>query len=228
MPKFATAVCFIALAGLTGCSSTMRTYINTLQLAFNPGADVSLSPAQLANRQHDALYATVGGLPRAVLGLAFVEHGQQKWQSADNAMLVLEQGRLVKTTGFANDLLYLAATADDPLKQPMTAIQPGQQWQSYSDWSLGDSSGSAQQYVITAIAVQPLELLQQQFATKYVTEQVSFANGDTALNEFWFELKSGRLLKSKQQLAPDWPQVELIHISTAARLAGIVAQGQSK
>ena len=129
MPKFATAVCFIALAGLTGCSSTMRTYVNTLQLAFNPGADVSLSPAQLANRQHDALYATVGGLPRAVLGLAFVEHGQQKWQSADNAMLVLEQGRLVKTTGFANDLLYLAATADDPLKQPMTAIQPGQQWQ---------------------------------------------------------------------------------------------------
>ena len=182
MPKFATAVCLIALTGLTGCSSTMRTYINTLQLAFNPGADVSLSPAQLANRQHDALYATVGGLPRAVLGLAYVEQGQQKWQSADNAMLVLEQGRLVKTTGFANDLLYLAATADDPLKQPMTAIQPGQQWQSYSDWSLGDSSGYAQQYVITAIAVQPLELLQQQFATKYVTEKVSFDNGDTALN----------------------------------------------
>lgn len=228
MPKLATTVCLIALAGLTGCSSTMRTYINTLQLAFNPGADVSLSAEQLASRQHDALYAKVGGLPRAVLGLAFVEHGQQKWQSADSAMLVLEQGRLVKTTGFANDLLYLAATADDPLKQAMTAIQPGQQWQSYSDWSSGDRSGYAQHYVITAIAVQPLELLQQQFATKHVTEQVSFANGDTALNEFWFELKSGRLLKSKQQLAPDWPVVELIHISTAARLAGIVAQGSGK
>lgn len=225
MYKLTTGVCFFALLSLSGCSSTTRTYIDTLKLAFNQGPDVSLSNDQLANRRTDALYATVGSLPRAQLELAYVEHDQYKWRSADNAMLILQHGRLIKTTGFANDLLFMTATQDDPLKQGMAAIQPGQQWQAYTDWSVADETGYKVQFIITAAAVEQLELLNQQFATKHVTEQATFANGDTAINEFWFELKSGRLLKSKQQIAPFWQEVELIHISTAARLAGIVSQG---
>lgn len=228
MPKLATAVGFIAVLGLTGCSSTMRTYVDTLQLAFNQGADVSLSNEQLANRRTDALYATVGGLPRAQLELMYVEHGQYKWRSADNAMLILQHGRLVKTTGFTNDLLFMTALQDDPLKQNIAAIQPGQQWQAYTDWAVANETGYPVQFVIKAVAEVPLELLNQQFSTKRVTEQVTFANGDSANNEFWFDLQSGSLLKSKQQIAPFWPSVELIHISTAARLAGIVAQGSNQ
>ena len=225
MSKLGTGVCLLALLSLTGCSSTTRNYIDTLKLAFNQGADVSLSNEQLADRQTDALYATVGNLPRAQLELAYVEHGQYKWRSADNAMLILQHGRLIKTTGFVNDLLFMTDASDDPLKQPMAAIQPGQQWQSYTDWAADHETGYKVQFTITAVAEEQLELLNQQFATKHVTEKAIFANGDSATNEFWFELKSGRLLKSKQQIAPMWPEVELIHISTAARLAGIVSQG---
>src|SRR3990167_2880528 len=89
---------FLALASLVGCSSTFRTYTQTLELAFNSGDGASLTKAELAARESDVLYAKVGSLPNAVLVLAYLEHGQYKWVSADEAMLVLEKGRLVKTT----------------------------------------------------------------------------------------------------------------------------------
>jgi hypothetical protein len=54
---------------------------------------------------------------------------------------------------------------------------------------------------------------------------VTFANGQTAINQFWFDLNSGWLLKSRQTIEPLWPEVELVHISTAGRLLGVVKKG---
>lgn len=228
MPKLAAVFYSFACLSLVGCSNTVRTYVDTLNLAFNPGEGATLTEEQLANRKADALYATVGTLPRAQLALAYIEHGQHKWISADHAFLVLEHGRLVKTTGFDNDLLFIKGTEADPLKLQITEIRPGQQWQGTADWAARQETGYKVSYEITKITVDKLELLNKQFDTKVVTERVTFSNGETATNIFWFDLNSGRLLKSKQQIASFWPQVELVHISSAARLAGIIKPGSSK
>jgi hypothetical protein len=63
-------VCF-ALLSLVGCSSTFRTYTQTLELAFNPGEGAILTKAEVAARDSDVLYAKVGSLPNAILVLAF-------------------------------------------------------------------------------------------------------------------------------------------------------------
>lgn len=216
---------YFSLASLVGCSSTFRTYTQTLELAFNPGEGASLTKAELAARDSDVLYAKVGSLPNAVLVLAFIEHDQYKWLSADEAMLVLEQGRLVKTTGFKNNLLYMSDTSSDPLKQKMVKIQAGQGWQSLTDWSEQSESGVLIRYEILDTEINELELLGHNFQTKLVTEQVTFPNGQTSINQFWFDLKTGWLLKSRQTIEPLWPEVELVHISTAGRLLGVVKKG---
>lgn len=228
MRKFAIIVALTALANLTACSSTFRSYSQTLKLAFAPGEGATLSKAELASRDGDALYAKVGTLPNAVLGLAYLENGQQKWISADDAMLILENGRLVKSTGFQNDLLFQKALSQDPLTQKMVSIQVGQNWKSLADWSQGFETGYVTQYEIVEVNVVQLELLEHSFQTKLVTEEVVFANGKQAVNQFWFELNSGLLIKSRQTLSPFWPEVELVHISTAGRLLGIRNQGNKK
>lgn len=225
MHKFIRLFVFFALVSLVGCSSTFRTYTQTLELAFNPGDGASLTKAELAARESDVLYAKVGTLPNAVLVLAYLEHGQYKWVSADEAMLVLEKGRVIKTTGFENDLLYLSDAALDPLKQKMAKIQEGQAWQSRTDWSGNAESGHLMSYKILHTEVTSLDLLEYRFQTKLVTEQVTFSNGDTAINQFWFDLNSGWLLKSRQSIAPFWPEMELVHISTAGRLLGVIKKG---
>ncbi|MBY0418600.1 MAG: YjbF family lipoprotein, partial [Pararheinheimera sp.] len=55
--------------------------------------------------------------------------------------------------------------------------------------------------------------------------QVTFSHGQTAINQFWFDLNRGWLLKSRQTVAPSWPEVELVHISTAGRLLGVIKKG---
>lgn len=216
---------FFTLASLVGCSSTFRTYTQTLELAFNSGKGVSLTKQELASRTVDALYAKVGALPNAVLVLEYIEHGQYKWVSADDAMLVLEKGRLVKTTGFENDLLYLSNTELDPLKQSMAKIQVGQSWQGRTDWSARSETGHLVSYEVVNTEVTSLNLLDYRFQTKLVTEQVTFADGKTAINQFWYDLNSGWLLKSRQTIASSWPEVELVHISTAGRLLGVIKKG---
>ncbi len=52
--------------------------------------------------------------------------------------------------------------------------------------------------------------------------------GELAINQFWFDLSSGLLLKSRQTIAPFWPEVELVHISTAGRLLGVIKKGSLK
>lgn len=225
MYRLLLLVVYMSLVGLVGCSSTFRTYTQTLELAFNPGDGVRLTKAELASRDSDVLYAKVGALPNAVLVLAFIEHGKYKWLSADDAMLVLDDGRLTKTTGFENDLLYMSDTSSDPLKQKMSKIQTGQLWQSFTDWSERSESGVLLHYEILNTEISELELLGHNFQTKLVTEQVTFADGQTAINQFWFDLKTGWLLKSRQTIAPLWPEVELVHISTAGRLLGVVKKG---
>lgn len=219
---------FCALVCLAGCSSTIRTYSDTLKLAFVPSDGAILTKAELAVRKADALYAKVGALPNAVLGLAFIEHGQYKWVSADEAMLILENGRLVKTTGFENNLLYQSDTALDPLKQGMTQIQTGQAWKSITDWSGKSETGHITSYEIINTEVTSLDLLDHSFQTKLVTEEVRFSNGELAINQFWFDLRSGLLLKSRQTIAPFWSEVELVHISTAGRLLGVNKKGSLK
>jgi len=218
---------YIALVSLAGCSSTFRTYTQTLELAFNSDEGVSLTNAELSARDRDVLYAKVGSLPNALLVLAFIEHGQHKWLSADDAMLVLEDGRLVKTTGFKNNLLYMSDRSSDPLKQKMTKIQAGLSWQSITDWSEHSESGSKTEYEVLHTEISELELLGHNFQTKLVTEQVKFPDGQTSVNQFWFELKTGWLLKSRQNIGPLWPEIELVHISTAGRLLGVVKKGSA-
>ena len=225
-----TAV-FLALATtlvLSGCSSTVRTYTDTLKLAFTQGEDAFLTKAELAERDADALYAKVGTKPTAVLGLAFLEHGQQKWLSADEAMLVIEKGRIVKTTGFSNNLMFQSNKAQDPIKQTMVKVNQGQRWISYTDWSENNETGYQSGYEIIQVEVTGLDLLEHSFQTKLVTEQVTFADGSTAINLFWYDLNSGYLLKTKQTIAPFWPELELTFVSSAGRLLGIRNAGNRK
>lgn len=203
---------------LSQCSGTTKGYQDTLSYVFFPPAGVQLSRADLAKRPYDSLYAKVGNLPQAVLVLAYDEQGQQKWLSADRALLILQQGRLVKTTGFALNLAFTVNQGIDPLSKPLAQIQVGDQFERLLDWSAPQQTSQLQKLTIISIEPVQLELLQQQFDAVLVQEEVTFADQSTAINQFWFERRSGRLLQSLQQAAAFAPVMKLTHISSAFKL----------
>jgi hypothetical protein len=195
----------------------MNAYADAVKYVLFPSPDVQLSETELAKRSYDSLYAKVGDLPQAVLVLAFIEDDQHKWVSADRAMLVTKSGRIVKTTGFARSLLFSKNNGHDPLSLGLRQLKVGQQFERTSDWTDNSKTGYLQQFKIQNLSQVSLNLLQKNFACTLVEEEVIFPNNSSFINQFWFESRTGVLLKSRQKTAHFTDIIELTHISTAFR-----------
>ncbi|MBU1309315.1 MAG: YjbF family lipoprotein [Gammaproteobacteria bacterium] len=218
-PFFAAGV----LLALSACSGTYNSYLDTLQLAFTTPDDVELSLQQVREARSDLMYVRHGERSQAAMALLRLEAGQHKWVSADNALLIMQQGRIVRTVGFSNDLLYLTNTQADQLRQP-EAINPAIEWLRLADWQNGEY-GYALSSRFSVQPNQPLRYFGHSFNTTQITEQVSYVSPANYLrldkqwqNTFWFDSQTGTLLKSVQQLAPFAERFEMTYISRIARL----------
>lgn len=212
----------ICLSLLTACAGTYRAYIDTLSYAFSPPSDAELTLEQVRASASDLLYVRNGERPQAVMALAYIERGQQKWLSADKALLVLANGRIVRTSGFSHDLLYTSNLEADPLKLAVPELNRAQ-WRRLTDWQQGEYG-----YLIESdFIVGERELLtieQQTVMTIKVTERARMETQSHFLrfdgewqNEYWFAADSGLLLKTRQQVAPYAELMELLFISRFAR-----------
>ncbi|WP_156420303.1 YjbF family lipoprotein [Rheinheimera sp. EpRS3] len=213
----------LVLLALTACAGTYHSYIDTLKLAFADTPDAELSLAEVQQSQYDLLYVRHGERAQAVMVLMHLEAGQHKWVSADNAMLIMEQGRLVRTLGLENDLLHLTNTINDPVRR-IASIRPDNTWLRLADWHNGEY-GYALRSRFEVIPAQQLTVFQQQLNTTLVVEHVKYEDSANYLrfdgnwqNYFWFDSESGTLIKSEQTLSPFLQPITMTYASRIARL----------
>jgi len=216
------------LLTLTACAGTYHSYIDNLKLAFAKTPDAELSLAEVQQSQYDLLYVKHGERAQAVMVLMYLETGQHKWVSADNAMLIIEQGRLVRTLGFKHDLLHLTNTASDPIRN-VNSIRPDTSWLRLADWHIGEY-GYELRSRFEVMPEQQLMVFQQNLNTTLVVEHVSYENKANYLrfdrnwqNYFWFDSESGILIKSEQTLSPFLQPITMTYASRIARLLPPVA-----
>lgn len=219
--KFLSAVFSTLL--LSSCSGTYQSYYDTLKLALTAQPDAQLTLQQVAETKHDLLYVKSGERPQAVMALAYREQGQQKWISADNAMLVLENGRIARTLGFEQDLLHTTNLSGDPLKRLLNDME-SLQWLRLTDWRQGEY-GYRLQSTFKNEGIKTLTIFDQTLQTTLVTEQVELLDDTQFLrlnnrwqNFYWFEHNTGQLIKSVQLPAPFWQPLEITYISRISRL----------
>lgn len=219
MIVFHRLVVSIVLAGLLiGCGSTSRALFDTIKVGFSSAADVTLSLEQVTTSDFDLIYIRPNDSARATMVLAYLEHGQHKWLSADGVMLVMEQGRIVRTLGLPNNLTYVSNTTEDPLRLSAGGLTDVH-WTRVTDWQLQQQSGYQMHSTFTEQYPVELSLFEHSFNTRLVKERVVAGPRARAIeNLFWFDAASGILLQSRQQLAPHSPVFEVTYISQAARL----------
>ncbi|MCB5226049.1 YjbF family lipoprotein [Alishewanella sp. 16-MA] len=209
-----------AIVFLTACSGTYRTYVEMFELALKPKPDAVLSFSELTSDNPDYLYAKLGDQPRSVMGLLFIEQDQFKWTSANQVILVTEQGRVVRTAGLENDLVYTSNTIADPVK---TGAFANTSWGRMLDWEAGEY-GYVVKSNFTVTENQFLTFFGQKVKVRKVVETLNYDNPSVYWrfdgvwqNVFWFDQASGKLLQSHQQLAPGMQPLELVFISEVAR-----------
>jgi hypothetical protein len=212
---------------LVACSSTQYAYYDSLKLALHKADDATLTMSEVQQAEYDLIYVRVDDKPRATMVLAYLEHGQHKWLSGDDVLLVMEQGRIVRTLGFRNDLTFVSNTAADPIRRENRELVQ-REWSRLTDWQFQHQSGYQLSSVVEEVAGEFVDVLEHTYDTRVLKEVVHFQDSDQHIeNLFWFERSTGLLLQSRQQLAPHMPVFTVTYISQAARISQPDQQGSS-
>ena len=119
---------------LQACSATTKELGNSLwdSLFGTPG--VQLTDDDIQNMPYASQYMQLNGGPQLFVVLAFAEDGQQKWVTQDQATLVTQHGRLVKTLLGGDNLIEVNNLATDPLIKPAQIID-GATWTRTMGWT---------------------------------------------------------------------------------------------
>jgi len=208
-------IVFVLFFTVAGCSGTWRTYKDMINYAWTEVPDKTFTLAEIKAYPYDLTYIRLDDRPQVILFLASSANGRQKWKSSDRAVFTLQHGRVVKTFGLPNDLVYSEASGVDPLSSMYQ--QPGT-FQRLTDWALNNESGYPQSFAYEQSSNDNLELEGKALATRKVSEKVTFADGSTAMNYYWFSLEQPILVKTEQQLAPFGPRLSMTYVSRIARL----------
>ena len=83
-----TLIALLSVLFISGCSGTYQAYYNTLKLVFAEFPNSQLSLTDVEQSKIDLIAVKRGDRPQIVMALAYLEDGQHKWVSADNAMLI--------------------------------------------------------------------------------------------------------------------------------------------
>lgn len=216
-----------SLALLSSCSGTYKRHYQTLKVAFQTQSDVNLSYDYVRDSSTDLLEIKRGDRTKIVMALGYIKSGQSTWVSNDKLLLTIEQGRIVKTTGFLNDLLYLSNTKSDPLKfitKNIDVVKGKNDWMRINDWENGEYGHQ----VISSFSnggQATLKILSKDIHTKILVEGVSYQEpkyfiqlNNKWTNYYWFDVHTGKLIKSRQLLHPLDEPLEMTYLSRVVRI----------
>lgn len=119
---------------LQACSANLTGMGKSLWHSVTGRDGVNLTDDEIHSMPYASQYVTLNHGPQLFVVLAFSEDGQQKWVTQDRAMLITQNGRLIKTTGLADNLLQVSHVDADPLNAP-GKIRDGAGWTRLMGWT---------------------------------------------------------------------------------------------
>ncbi|WP_282177145.1 YjbF family lipoprotein [Vibrio nereis] len=199
---------------LVGCTQKFSDVSDTLLEAYNTQTDTSLTREELLNIPYASAYLKVDDQKRILVILAFAEINpvtgseQLKWVSADKAMIVTENGRIVKTIGLPRDNLASIHGAVPTFKSNAgvneVPFKLTYDWMPNYRYSF--PALVTRQFAGEKIITTPLN----QIKTQVYTESISFPTLSSSVeNTYWVDM-SGNVQKSIQHIGPNMERVEFV------------------
>ena len=192
-----------------GCTQKFNDVSATVQEAYGNYIDVELTPEEIEAVPYASAYLKIGSQKQVFVVLAFAElnpltgQTQLKWVSADKAMVVTENGHIVKTIGLQTT--NLAGIYGDVPAYSAPSVQYSLSYDWADKYRYGfpakvQRSRQGKETVITPIS---------STTTDVYTEVVTFTSLEkTVENQYWVNGK-GEVVKTRQHLGPNMGPVEL-------------------
>jgi len=208
--KWMRSLVVLPVLSLTfGCTQKFNDVSATVQEAYGNYIDVELTQEEIEDVPYASAYLKIGDQKQVFVVLAFAEQNpltgntQLKWVSADKAMVVTENGHIVKTIGLQTT--NLAGIYGDVPAYSAPSVQYSLSYDWADKYRYGfpakvQRSRQGKETVITPIS---------STTTDVYTEFVTFTSLEkTVENQYWVNGK-GEVVKTRQHLGPNMVPVEL-------------------
>ncbi|WP_180769733.1 YjbF family lipoprotein [Vibrio parahaemolyticus] len=197
------------LSSILGCTQKFNDVSATVQEAYGNYIDVELTPEEIEAVPYASAYLKIGDQKQVFVVLTFAEQNpltgntQLKWVSADKAMVVTENGHIVKTIGLQTTNLAGIYGNIPAYSTPSTQYALSYDWSDkyrYGFLAKVERALQGKETVITPIS---------SIATDVYTEVVTFTSLEKSVeNQYWVNSK-GEVVKTRQHLGPNMVPVEL-------------------
>ncbi|MNC00872.1 putative lipoprotein GfcB precursor [compost metagenome] len=198
---------------LQACSATTQGLGNTLWNSLFGTPGVHLTDDDIQSMPYASQYMQLNGGPQLFVVLAFAENGQQKWVTQDQATLVTQHGRLVKTLLGGDNLLEVNNLAADPLIKPNQIVE-GASWTRTLGWTEHKQVRYATaRSVFHWDGTDSVKVGSDETRVRVLEETVS-TDQETWRNRFWVD-DDGQIRQSLQYLGADFFPVKTTLIKAA-------------
>lgn len=223
-PYFSSkALLAIILLCLSGCSQKFQDTNATIKEAWAANTDAQISSEQIQQLPYASIFLRINNGPQLFLALAFVDqnkttHNKQlKWLSADKGMIVTENGRIVKTTGFLNNNLASlrpqSSTQVASLRYMGTNNNVGN-W--IYDWQPHFRYNFTAKVSQTNLGYDTLTTSLWSKKVHHIQERVRFDTLQVSIhNDYWID-KNNQTVKTIQYIGPNMDKVEITFIKPYA------------
>ena len=187
---------------LSSCNYVSYSQVIPMMKVATIGAEKKIiSPDDFLSAEYSFAQVRIGRAANANLTLATINNGIFEWVSSENEKIYTFNGKIIKTAGIGKNMSYITYSAfaleqknvdafDLELSNPHAVIQ-----QKSNIVLLGEDSID---YLDSSRKVLHFKesVTTKEFRWKYV-------------NHYWLDEASGRVLRSKQSIHPEFPRLEI-------------------
>ncbi|HHC7308820.1 TPA: YjbF family lipoprotein [Vibrio campbellii] len=192
-----------------GCTQKFNDVSATVQEAYSNYIDVELTPEEIESIPYASAYLRIGNQKQVFVVLAFAEQNpltqkkQLKWVSADKAMVVTENGHIVKTIGLQKN--NLAGVYGDVPSYSKSSAQYNLSYDWPDKYRYGFTAQVNRIYLgketlSTPVSDMPVSVYKENVIFKELSESIE--------NIYWVDEK-GNVVKTLQYLGPNMAPIEL-------------------
>ncbi|EPN4953536.1 MULTISPECIES: YjbF family lipoprotein [Vibrio] len=196
---------------LFGCTQKFNDVSATVQEAYGNYIDVEMTPEEINAVPYASAYLRLGNQKQVFVVLAFAEQNplngktQLKWVSADKAMIVTENGHIVKTIGLQNgDLAGVYGDVPD-----FSSDSASVNYALSYDWATQYRYGFPASVTRSYSGQETLTTPMSSATTNVYKETVEFSSLSHSVENIYWVDELGQVVKTLQYLGPNMIPVEL-------------------
>ena len=196
---------------LFGCTQKFNDVSATVQEAYSNYIDVEMTTEEINAVPYASAYLKLGNQKQVFVVLAFAEQNQLsgkkqlKWVSADKAMIVTENGHIVKTIGLqSGDLAGVYGDVPD-FSLDSTSVNYTLSYDWATQYRYGFPANITRSYSGQETLTTPISSTM----TNVYKEAVDFSSLSQSVENYYWIDEQGQVIKTLQYLGPNMIPVEL-------------------